>query len=137
LRVLFRVEWIVKGDIMAENKRIMIVDDERDLVETLTYRLEASGYTVLTAHDGEEGLEKAREEKPDLILLDVMMPKMDGYHVCRLLKFDEELKDIPIIMLTARGQEQDRKTGTDSGANDYVTKPFESSDLLKKIKEYL
>jgi len=122
---------------MAENKRIMIVDDERDLVETLTYRLEASGYTVLTAHDGEEGLEKAREEKPDLILLDVMMPKMDGYHVCRLLKFDEELKDIPIIMLTARGQEQDRKTGTDSGANDYVTKPFESSDLLKKIKEYL
>ena len=122
---------------MAEKKRVMIVDDERDLVETLTYRLEASGYAVLTAHDGEEGLEKAREEKPDLILLDVMMPKMDGYHVCRLLKFDEELKDIPIIMLTARGQEQDKKTGTDSGANDYVTKPFESTDLLKKIKEYL
>ncbi|EKD50493.1 MAG: adenylate/guanylate cyclase [uncultured bacterium] len=122
---------------MPATKRILIVDDERDLVETLTYRLEALGYEVLTAYDGQEGLDRVREEKPDLILLDVMMPKLDGYHVCRLIKFDDDLKGIPIIMLTARGQPQDRQTGRDSGADDYLTKPFESAVLLEKIQQLL
>lgn len=114
-------------------KKILVVDDEKDLVETLSFRLESAGYQVVTAGDGQEGLEKAREEKPDIILLDVMMPKMDGYQVCRMLKFDEEFKDTPVIMLTARGQDQDRETGKNVGANDYVTKPFEAKDLLEKI----
>ena len=122
---------------MADKKRIMIVDDETDLVETLTYRLEASDYEVLTAYDGQQGLDKVRAERPDIILLDVMMPKLDGYHVCRLLKSDEEFKNIPIIMLTARGQEQDIKKGKDCGADDYLTKPFESAQLLDKIIKHL
>ncbi len=120
---------------MADKKRILIVDDERDLVETITFRLEASGYEVLAAYDGAEGLEKARTEKPDIILLDVMMPKMDGYQVCRMLKFDEEFKNIPIIMLTARGQDMDKKTGTDVGADGYITKPFDSKMLMEEIKK--
>jgi DNA-binding response OmpR family regulator len=125
------------GVFMADKKRILIVDDERDLVETITFRLEASGYEVLTAYDGAEGLEKARDEKPDIILLDVMMPKMDGYQVCRMLKFDEEFKNIPVLMLTARGQDQDKKTGNDVGADGYITKPFDSKVLLDSIKKCL
>lgn len=118
-------------------KRILIVDDERDLVDLLKARLEAQGFEVVTAYDGQEGLEKAKEEKPDLILLDVMMPKMDGYQVCRFLKFDEAFKQIPIIMLTARGQEQDQKKGMEVGADAYVIKPFDKEDLLKKIQACL
>lgn len=124
-------------DGMADKKRIMIVDDEKDLVETLTFRLEAAGYEVLAAFDGQEGLEKVRREKPDLILLDVMMPKLDGYQVCRMLKFDEKFKKTPVIMLTARGQEQDKNTGKTVGADAYMTKPFDSKALLDKIKELI
>lgn len=122
---------------MGDKKRVLIVDDERDLVETISFRLEAAGYEVLSAYDGQEGLEKARDEKPDLILLDVMMPKMDGYQVCRFLKFDEDFKNIPIVMLTARGQESDKNTGAGVGADAYITKPFDSASLLLKIKELL
>src|SRR3989338_304546 len=101
------------------SKKILIVDDEVDLVETLTFRLEAAGYTVVKAYNGQEGLEKAREENPDLILLDVMMPKMDGYTLCRLLKFDVKFRGTPVIMLTARGQDSDKKTGREVGVSDY------------------
>ncbi len=118
-------------------EKVLIVDDEVDLVETLSFRLEAAGYTALAAHDGLEGLNKARADKPDLIILDVMMPKMDGYQVCRLLKFDQKLKTIPIIMLTARGQEQDKQTGNQVGADAYMTKPFDSKQLLAKVEELL
>ncbi|PIR16969.1 MAG: two-component system response regulator [Deltaproteobacteria bacterium CG11_big_fil_rev_8_21_14_0_20_49_13] len=117
--------------------KILVVDDDKDLVETITFRLEAAGYEVSSAYDGQEGLEKAMDIKPDLILLDVMMPKMDGYQVCRMLKFDENYKNIPIIMLTVRGQEQDKNTGVDVGANDYITKPFDSKDLLTRIQRIL
>lgn len=117
--------------------KILIIDDEPDLVETLTFRLQAAGYEVVQAFDGLEGLEKARSESPDLILLDVIMPKMDGYHVCRMLKFDERFRDIPIIMLTARGQEQDRVTGQEVRADMYITKPFEAAHLMEKIKELM
>ncbi|MEI8350186.1 MAG: response regulator [Candidatus Omnitrophota bacterium] len=116
-------------------KRILIIDDEKDLVETVTFRLEANGYEVISAHDGFVGLDKARKEKPDLIILDLMLPKIDGYKVCRMLKFDEKYKHIPIIMFTARAQESDKKMGEETGANAYVTKPFDPQALLTKIKE--
>lgn len=118
-------------------KKILVVDDEKDLVETLRFRLEAAGYEVLAAYDGMEGLKIAREKKPDLIILDVMMPKMDGYQVCRMLKFSADFKDTPIIMLTARGQDRDKQTGHDVGADLYMTKPFEGVALMKKITELL
>ena len=118
-------------------KRILLVDDEKDLIETLTFRLEANGYEVIKAYDGQDGLEKARKEKPDLMILDLMLPKMDGYKVCRMLKFDEKYKKIPIIMFTARAQESDIKIGKEVGADAYMTKPFEPQILLGKIKELL
>lgn len=118
-------------------KRILIIEDEQDIVETLKMRLELEDYECLVAYDGNRGLERARNEKPDLILLDVMLPGMDGYKVCRLLKFDERYKKIPIIMLTARVQQQDRLTGEQTGADYYMTKPFKAEQLIAKIKELL
>jgi len=119
------------------NKRILVVDDEVDLVETIRFALELDGYDVLVAYNGEEALNQARKENPDLILLDLMLPKLDGYKVCRLLKFDERYKHIPILMLTAKTQEKDRVIGMETGANEYITKPFEMDDLMKKVKNYL
>jgi DNA-binding response OmpR family regulator len=115
--------------------KILIVDDEIDLVETLKFRLECKGYEVIEAFDGQEGLQRAQNEKPDLLILDVMLPKMDGYHLCRLLKGDEQFKNIPIIMLTARSQESDKKAGYDQGADVYMPKPFEPKMLMEKIEE--
>lgn len=119
------------------SKKILIVDDEENIVEMLKLRLESAGFEVITASDGHEGLERARSERPDLILMDVMMPKMDGYQACRMLKFDDQFKDIPIIMLTARAQESDVKTGKDTGADAYITKPFDQKELIGKINELL
>jgi len=118
-------------------KKILLVDDEKDLVEMVKMRLEASGYEVIPAYDGQEGLEKARRENPDLIILDIMLPKMDGYKVCRMLKFDEKYKKIPIIMFSARAQESDQLTGREVGADGYIVKPFEPAVLLNKIQEFL
>jgi DNA-binding response OmpR family regulator len=118
-------------------KRILVVDDEVDLVETVRFSLELEGYDVLVAYNGEEALNQARKENPDLILLDLMLPKLDGYKVCRLLKFDERYKHIPILMLTAKIQEKDKATGMETGANEYITKPFEMDELMKKVKNYL
>jgi DNA-binding response OmpR family regulator len=120
-----------------DKKRILVVDDEAALVEMLAMRLEANDYIVLTAGDGQEGLEKARKEFPDLIILDLMLPKMDGYKVCRMLKFDEKFKKIPIILFTARAQESDVRLGEEVGADAYLTKPFEPVILLAKIKELI
>ncbi len=117
--------------------KILIVDDESDIVSALTIRLESLGYEIISAEDGITALEKARSEKPDLILLDVMLPKLDGYKVCRMLKFDEKYKDIPIIIITAKGEELNRRMGMDMGANAYITKPFKPEDLTSKIKELL
>jgi DNA-binding response OmpR family regulator len=119
------------------NKKILVVDDEVFLVKAIQIRLKRAGYDVITAYDGLDGLNKAREEKPDLIILDVMLPKKNGYQVCRLLKFDEQYKHIPIIMLTAKGQKTDREWGEKTGADCYITKPFEDAELLSKIKELL
>jgi DNA-binding response OmpR family regulator len=118
-------------------KKILIVDDEIDLVETIRFPLESEGFTVLAAYNGEDGLNMARTENPDLILLDIMLPKLDGYKVCRLLKFDERYKNIPILMLTARAQEKDRLMGMETRADEYITKPFDMDELIEKVKAYL
>lgn len=118
-------------------KRILLVDDEIVLVKMVKMRLEANNYEIITGYDGQEALEKAREEKPDLIILDLMLPKMDGFKVCMMLKRDQRYMKIPIIMFTARAGESDNKLGFECGADAYITKPFEPSILLSKIKELL
>ena len=120
-----------------DKKRILIVDDQKDIVELIRFKLENEGFECLVAFDGEEGLQKAKKENPDLILMDIMMPKINGYQVCRLLKSDENYKNIPIIMLSAKDQESDKFWGKESGADDYVTKPFDFEELFQKIQGYL
>jgi len=120
-----------------EKKKILIVDDEKDIVDTLTFRLNAAGYEVISAFDGQEALEKAKKESPALIVLDLMLPKMDGYKVCGLLKADTRYNKIPIILFTAKAQEEDKKLGKEVGADAYITKPFEPQVLLGRIKELL
>jgi len=122
---------------MPENARILFVDDEEDLVDMVSLRLESSGYKVIRAYDGQEGLDKVRDENPDLIILDLMLPKIDGYKVCRMLKFDEKYKKIPVILFTARTQAADVKLGAEVGADAYLTKPFEPGMLLAKVSELL
>ena len=117
--------------------KILVIDDEVQLVEMVQMRLEASGYDVITASDGQVGLEKAKSENPDLILCDVMMPKMDGYKVCGLLKNDARYSKIPLILFTARAQQDDHEVCDEVGADAYITKPFEPPVLLAKIEELL
>ncbi len=118
-------------------KKILIVDDEEDLAFSLARRLTAAGYEVICAEDGIEGLRRAQTERPDLILLDLMLPKMDGYKVCRLLKFDERFRHIPIIMVSARSQNEDIDLGRQMGAECYMTKPFDAGELLERIEGLL
>ncbi|OGX38243.1 MAG: hypothetical protein A3G91_02855 [Omnitrophica WOR_2 bacterium RIFCSPLOWO2_12_FULL_50_9] len=118
-------------------KCILVIDDEQDMLYAVKLQLEACHYKVLTAQDGQEGLNIARKEAPDLVILDLMLPKLDGYKVCRLLKFDKKYSAIPIIMFTARAQQEDEKLGYEVGANAYITKPFDPKKLLGKIKELL
>jgi DNA-binding response OmpR family regulator len=120
-----------------EKKKILVVDDEVDLVKTIQVYLELGGYKVLASYNGEDALNQARKENPDLILLDIMLPKLDGYKVCRLLKFDEKYKHIPILMMTAKTQEKDKLMGKETGANEYITKPFDMEELTEMIKAYL
>jgi len=120
-----------------DKKRILIVDDEEDILKVLKLRLEANNYEVLISTDGQDGLNKARSEKPNLVILDLMLPKLDGYKVCRMLKFDEKYKVIPVIMFTAKAQKKDEELGMEMGADAYITKPFEPDVLLEKIKELL
>lgn len=122
---------------MERKARILVVEDEGLIAGMLKEVLEANRYEVLLAVDGEEGLNKARSMKPDLILLDIMLPKLDGLKICRLLKFDLNYRHIPIIMLTARAGEPDREISLQSGANDFVVKPFDPQSLLAKISELL
>lgn len=118
-------------------KRILVVDDEVELVNMLTLRLEANDYEVIASYDGQDALDKARKEQPHLILLDLMLPKMDGYKVCALLKADSRYNKIPIIMFTARAQDTDKELGREAGADAYITKPFEAQALLGKMRELL
>ena len=118
-------------------KRLLIIDDEKDFVDTLTERLEAKGYEIIKAFDGIDGLNKAHAARPDLILLDIMMPEMSGFDVCEKLKVDEQYKNIPIIMLTAKFQPSDIEFGKEMGAEAYLTKPIELDELSSKISELL
>ncbi len=118
-------------------KKILIVDDEQDIVESLKFVLEVNGYTCFCAYNGEDGLKLAKEIIPDLIILDVMMPKINGYKISRLLKYDKKYKDIPIIMVTARSQDEDKLIGEETGADEYITKPFDLDFVVQRVKEYL
>jgi DNA-binding response OmpR family regulator len=118
-------------------KKILIADDKPEVVELVRATLERGDYQIIDASDGKEALEKIKKEKPDLVLLDIVMPKMDGFEVLSQLKKDIKLKEIPVIMLTARGQKLDKDKGVRLGAEDYIVKPFSPSHLLHKIKEVL
>jgi two-component system alkaline phosphatase synthesis response regulator PhoP len=131
-------KWpLKKGGKMMMKKKILVVEDEAELTGAIQIRLEQAGYEVLIAYDGQQALEKARGESPDLIVLDLMLPKIDGYKVCRMLKFDEKYKKIPVVMLTARAQEKDESLGYEVGADAFITKPFKYQVLLSKIRELL
>ncbi|MEO5618956.1 MAG: response regulator [Candidatus Eisenbacteria bacterium] len=120
---------------MTDTKpRILVVDDELDLVSVLRMGLEIQGFEVIEAMDGEEGLRRARQDLPDLVVLDLMLPKLDGYKVCRALKFDERFRNLPIIILSARSGEQDRRLALDMGAALFMTKPYEIAELVTKIR---
>ncbi|MCX7694338.1 MAG: response regulator transcription factor [Caloramator sp.] len=119
------------------SEKILIIDDELHIVELIKYNLEMNGYKVYYALNGTEGINIAYEKKPDLILLDIMLPEMDGFEVCKKIKRDDELANIPIIMLTAKGEEFDKILGLELGADDYITKPFSVRELVARIKVVL
>ena len=120
------------SEINIKMNKILIVEDEKDMVTGLKFNLEARDYTVIAAYDGETGYRMALDEKPDLVLLDLMLPKLNGYEVCKLLK--KEIPDLPIIMLTAKSQEAEIVTGLELGADDYITKPFSVLELIARIR---
>ena len=136
-RKQFPTEAIARKDRLTPKKRILIVEDQAIIVDMLKMRLEANHYEVITAGDGQEGLEKAQKENPSLIILDIMLPKMNGYKVCQLLKSDQKYNKIPIIISSGRTPQEIRKVGQEVGADAYVSKPFEAEVLLSKIKELL
>ena len=117
--------------------RILVVDDEPEAVELVEFNLKQAGYAVTTAMDGAEALRKARAQTPDLIVLDVMLPEMDGFEICKNLRLDAATARVPIIMLTAKAAEIDRVLGLELGADDYVTKPFSPRELLLRVKKIL
>ena len=122
------------SDVKQARKTVLIVEDEDNLLAPLTYNLEREGYRVVTATDGGEGLELAREESPSLVILDIMLPTMDGIQVCRVLRSES---GVPILMLTAKGEEIDKVLGLEMGADDYMTKPFSMRELIARVKAML
>lgn len=118
-------------------ERILIIDDELNIVELLKYNLESNGYKVIYALSGREGLNLVREKKPDLVLLDIMLPEIDGFDICKDIKKNSETEAIPIIMLTAKSEEFDKILGLELGADDYITKPFSIRELLTRMKVVL
>lgn len=120
-----------------ENIKILVVDDEPFILKSLVFILKKEGFEVITATDGDEALEQIRAERPQLIFLDLMMPKRDGYSVCEIVKNDPELKDMCVVLLTARGQASDRERGFEAGADEYVTKPFSPSKVVALARSIL
>ncbi|HAZ09552.1 MAG: DNA-binding response regulator [Omnitrophica bacterium GWA2_41_15] len=118
-------------------EKILIIEDEKDIVKMLDYNLKKEGFKTLSAHNGEDGLDMARKENPDLILLDLMLPEMDGLDVCKAIKNEAKTSHIPIIILTAKAQEADKIVGLELGADDYMTKPFSPRELIARIKAVL
>lgn len=121
--------------VISVQKKVVIVDDERDLCKTLSFRFQQWGFTPYVAHDGEAGFELITEVMPDLIVLDLKLPKLKGEDVCKLVREDERIDSIPIIMITAKDSPVDKIVGKVIGANEYLTKPFEVSQLFEKVKE--
>jgi DNA-binding response OmpR family regulator len=117
-------------------KKILIADDNENIRDALTYLLEDEGYELLLAKDGADTLRQVRERKPDILFLDIMMPEINGYDVCRTIKSDPDLKSIYVIMLTAKGQVAEQERGKDVGADEYIVKPFSPMEILAKVKQH-
>jgi DNA-binding response OmpR family regulator len=117
--------------------KILIAEDERDIRDLVAFTLRFAGYEVVTAANGEEAVQQASKENPDLILMDVRMPRMTGYEACRILKADPEMKDVPIVFLSAKGQESEIQTGLEAGAEEYLLKPFAPDQLTERVKAIL
>jgi two-component system alkaline phosphatase synthesis response regulator PhoP len=117
--------------------KILVVDDEVNITQILEFSIGAEGYEVIAAQNGEEAIDKARREQPDLIILDIMMPIIDGYEACRILKANPLTKNIPVILLTAKGRDIDRRLGYEVGATDYIIKPFSPNKLIDRIHKLL
>jgi DNA-binding response OmpR family regulator len=117
--------------------KILVVDDEIYIVHILDFSLGMEGYEVITALDGEQALERMKKDRPDLIVLDIMMPKLDGYEVCKAIKSSPDTRHIPVILLSAKGRNVDQKMGYDVGADDYITKPFSPRKLVERINQLL
>jgi DNA-binding response OmpR family regulator len=117
--------------------KVLVAEDERDIRELITFTLRYAGHEVIQAANGEEALALAREAVPDLIMMDVRMPKMTGYEACRLIKADDKTKHIPVVFLSAKGQEMEIQTGLEVGAADYILKPFAPEQLIKRVSEIL
>jgi two-component system alkaline phosphatase synthesis response regulator PhoP len=119
------------------SKRILIVEDDPSVLRATSYILEKEGYEVLSAQNGLEGLKKARESNPDLLLLDVMLPGIDGFEICHTLRGEPKTANLPILMFSAKGQESDKATGLKVGADEYITKPVDREVLLSKVASWL
>jgi two-component system alkaline phosphatase synthesis response regulator PhoP len=117
--------------------KVLVVDDEVNITQILEFSIGAEGFDVITAQNGEEAIEKARREQPDLIILDIMMPKIDGYEACRILKANPLTRNIPVVLLTAKGRDIDRRLGMEVGATDYIVKPFSPNRLVERINQLL
>jgi len=122
---------------VQRNKRVLVVDDEAYVVRSLGFVLQQAGYTVLEARDGQQAMEIVLREKPDLVFLDIMLPRLDGIEVCRAIKASGELRSIPVIMLTAKSQETDREEALAAGADEYMTKPFSPSRAVERANSLL
>ncbi len=118
-------------------KKILIIEDDKDVSSLLESRLKTEGYDIIKADNGIDGYETAKSQKPDLIITDVMLPKTDGYHLCRMLKYDDKYKSIPVMMLTAKGEDEDEVIGKGVGADCYMTKPFDGRILIEKVQRLL
>jgi two-component system alkaline phosphatase synthesis response regulator PhoP len=132
--------WKCPGNgrgVILISKRILIVEDDPSVLRATSYILEKEGYQVLTAQNGLEGLKKAREDNPDLLILDVMLPGIDGFEICHSLRSEPETAGLPIIMFSAKGQESDKATGLKVGADEYLTKPVDREVLLNKVAAWL
>lgn len=121
----------------APSRRVMVVDDEPFILRSLVYVLKKEGYDVASAEDGNDALLQVRESRPEILFLDVMMPKMDGFELCRIIKSDPELREIYVILLTAKGQAKDRESAAQAGADEYITKPFRPSLVIEKVRALL
>ena len=128
---------MIKEEQSVLEKKILVVDDEPHVIRTLTFVLRKEGYEVSSAGDGEEAMAKVRESKPNLMFLDVMMPKKNGYEVCQELKNNSSLSDIYVVMISAKGQEADKEKALSLGADEFITKPFSPMRVIEKVKELL